>query len=96
VSDEIYAERNAVILAFAHMAELSGWEVGKAVDPSEPDWPVLLIDTPEGQVSWHFKADELPAAVPPYGGEWDGHDTPEKYARLARLVGRAWGPGRDR
>lgn len=88
--DDVYAERNAIVLAFAHMAELQGWDVGKVTDPSEPDWPVLMIQTPQGQVSWHFKADELPPAVPDYPGEWDGHDTPEKYARLQRLVGMAW------
>jgi hypothetical protein len=93
-ADEVYAERNAVVLAFAHMAELMGWEVGTVVDPEEPDWPVLLIDTPAGQVSWHFKAEELPSSMPEYVGEWDGHDTPEKYARLARLVGMGWGEGR--
>lgn len=94
--DAAYAERNAVVLAFAHMAELMGWAVGKAVDEAEPDWPVLLIDTPAGQVSWHFQAHELPPTVPTYPGEWDGHDTPEKYDRLSRLVGMmGWGPGRD-
>jgi hypothetical protein len=92
--DAAYAERNAVVLAFAHMAELMGWTVGTVADPAEPDWPVLMIDTPAGQVSWHFKADELPATVPRYPGRWDGHDTPEKYDRLRRLVGMGWGPGR--
>ena len=58
--------------------------------PAEPDWPVLVIDTPEGQLTWHFKADELPPSIPAYDGEWDGHDTPEKYARLRRLVDTNW------
>jgi hypothetical protein len=83
--DEVYAERNAVVLAFAHMAELQGWEVGKLVDPKEPDWPVLMIDTPAGQVSWHFKAEDMPTSMPDYPGAWDGHTTPEKYERLAAL-----------
>jgi len=93
--DDAYAERNAVVLAFAHMAELMGWTVGKLTDPSEPDWPILMIDTPAGQVSWHFKADEMPSAVPPYEGAWDGHTTPEKYGRLQKLTGMAWGGERD-
>lgn len=84
--DEVYAERNAVVLAFATLARALGWHVGKAVDASEPGWPVLLIDTPEGQVSWHFKADDMPSDMPVYRGHWDGHDTPEKYDRLKRLV----------
>jgi hypothetical protein len=88
--DEVYAERNAVALGFATLAALVGCKVGTVTDPSEPDWPVLMIDTPQGQVSWHFKADELPAEIPPYEGEWDGHDTPEKYTRLRSMVDEHW------
>lgn len=84
--DAAYAERNAVVLAFARMAVMWGWRVGVLRDDAEPDWPVLVIDTHSGQVSWHFKADELPEGeFDPYPGEWDGHTTPEKYARLARI-----------
>jgi hypothetical protein len=93
-ADKAYAERNAVVLAFAHLGELMGWTVGKLSDPDEPDWPVLMIDTPAGQVSWHLTADEMPATMPKYPGEWDGHSTPEKYERLRRLAGMAWGEGR--
>jgi hypothetical protein len=92
--DEVYAERNAVVLAFAHMAELQGWEVGKITDPEEPDWPVLMIDTPAGQVSWHFQATDMPESMPVYPGKWDGHSTSEKYKRLRALVGMGWGAGR--
>jgi hypothetical protein len=92
--DDVYDERNKVVLAFAHMAELMGWDVGQVVDPAEPDWPVLIIDTPAGQVSWHFKREDMPASMPPSPEPWDGHDTPEKYARLDRLVGMGWGTGR--
>lgn len=90
--DEVYAERNAVVLAFATMVSLKGWTVGRVTDPNEPDWPVLLIDTPNGQLSWHFKAGDLPDLMPDYPGEWDGHDTPEKYRRLAEFVECAWAP----
>lgn len=92
--EAVYAERNAVVLAFAHMAELQGWEVGKILDPEEPEWPVLMIDTPAGQVSWHFKAEDMPETMPDYPGVWDGHSTPEKYARLRDLVAMGWGRGR--
>lgn len=91
---DAYAERNAVVLAFAHLGELMGWEVGKLIDPREPDWPVLMVDTPAGQVSWHFKAEEMPATMPNYPGAWDGHSTAEKYERLARLSRMAWAAGR--
>lgn len=92
--NEVYAERNAIVLAFAHMAELMGWEVGRGTDVSEPDWPVLFIDTPAGQVSWHFRAEDMPSTMPWYQGIWDGHTDAEKYDRLDKLVGMGWGPGR--
>jgi hypothetical protein len=37
------------------------------------DWPVLYIDLPSGQVSWH---------MPAYRGRWDGHSTEAKYDRI--------------
>ena len=83
--DAVYAERNAVVLAFARLAQRLNWTVGRVVDPAEPEWPVLMIDTPSGQVSWHFRAAEMPADLAPYPGEWDGHSDAEKYARLASL-----------
>lgn len=86
-SDAVYGERNAVVVAFARLAHEQGWPVAKTVDEQEPAWPVLLIDTPYGQVSWHLKAEQMPHWVPPAKGwGWDGHTTPEKYERLKRLA----------
>jgi hypothetical protein len=82
---EVYQERNAVVVALARMAQAAGWTVGQRNDPASEGWPVLYIDTPEGQVSWHLPQDQMPANIPPYNGEWDGHTTDEKYDRLARL-----------
>jgi hypothetical protein len=80
----VYAERNAAALAFANAAALLGWPIGYGGD--DPEWPVLFVETPHGQVSWHLKADELPTGFPPYGREWDGHDTTEKNRRLHRFI----------
>ena len=88
--DVAYAERNMVVLGLAALAQSAGCLVGKAVDASEPEWPVLLIDLPEGQVSWHLPVGDMPESMPDYPGEWDGHDTPEKYARLLRAVRARW------
>lgn len=57
-------------------------------DPNEPDWAVLYVYTPEGQLSWHISPDDMDlfehlAIVS--GVEWDGHTTEEKYERLSRL-----------
>lgn len=55
---------------------------------------------PPLQISWHFHDDDvaLLEGIPPYTKEWDGHDTEDKYRRLADLkpqapvhVGYRWG-----
>jgi hypothetical protein len=58
-------------------------------DAAEPDWPIVYIQTPAGQLSWHVARTDIGAFahVPPTDeATWDGHDTPEKYRRLAELV----------
>lgn len=60
-------------------------------DPNEPDWPVIYITTPHGQLSWHIAPDDLDlfGHVKWTGGGtplWDGHTTAEKYERLHRFV----------
>lgn len=57
-------------------------------DPEEPDWLVVYVETPEGQLSWHISPDDVDL----FGhlslvkeANWDGHTTKEKYERLARL-----------
>lgn len=70
----VYSERNRLASAFARMALVAGFKAGKGVDPDETKWPVVYVDTPNGQVSWHIAeqdADVL-SALPEYGGEWDG------------------------
>lgn len=58
-------------------------------DPDEPDWAVVVIRTPEGQMTWHISPDDMdlfdhverePEHV------WDGHTTEEKYERLKALT----------
>lgn len=84
--DRAYAERNACVFAFAHMAEAAGWPVGLLDDAEAEGWPVIVIETPRGQVSWHVPRDELPVdRFDVYCPEWDGHTTREKYNRLERL-----------
>jgi hypothetical protein len=81
--NEAYHERNQVVAALTKL-----YPAGIKVDPRDEEWPVVLIDLPTGQVSWHFHASELDlvAHLGAYPGEWDGHDTGQKYARLASLA----------
>lgn len=80
--DTDYPERYPLVFEALHLAQASGYPVGIATDPGEPDWPVAYIELPTGQVSWH---------MPKHACEWDGHTTPEKYQRIRayREAGRA-------
>jgi hypothetical protein len=85
--DGAYYERNCVVAALSKVfpavmatTEIEGWD---------PEWRwCVYITLPTGQVSWHVHEDhtdlfahlEVELESP-----WDGHDTPEKYRRLAAL-----------
>lgn len=89
MSDAVYRERAALV---AHLTRIYPDSVlVHRADPAEEEWPVLYIDTSEGQLSWHIsKADlDLFAHVPWGQAEWDGHTTEEKYERLQKL-GMIW------
>ena len=91
--DEVYSERNALVLAFAVLAEQQGWPVWVRPDPQMGWlWPIVFIHTPTGQVSWHIHKDDLADAGvmwPDRDEDWDGHTTAEKYARLRRFIAGA-------
>ena len=84
--DGAYLERNQVVAALSKCFP-SG--IAKtAIEGWSEDWHgCVYIDLPTGQVSWHFHDSQahLFAHLPPYAGVWDGHDTSEKYRRLACL-----------
>ena len=94
--DAAYEERNRVVAALAvhypagtARPDIAGWE---------PEWlGCVYIDTPHGQVSWHFHDSQahLFAHLPAYPGQWDGHDTPEKYRRVAAIARAALNGGND-
>lgn len=85
--DGAYEERNRVVAALAAhypsgitRTDIPGWDA---------EWHgCVYIDTPVGQLSWHYHDSQahLFAHLPAYAGSWDGHDTPEKYRRLARIA----------
>jgi hypothetical protein len=82
-----YTERNALVSALAHL-----FPAGTKKDDQkdwDDDWRnVVYIDTPAGQLSWHYHDSDakLFADLPRYWSEYDGHSTPEKYKRLAKLA----------
>ena len=87
--DDAYHERNKVVAALARLFP-SG--LGKTDIPGwSEDWHnCVYIDTPVGQMSWHFHDSQmcLFEDLPKYSKAYDGHTTLEKYDRLAKL--RRW------
>lgn len=85
--DEVYADRNRLAQLAAVLASRLGYEISIGLDEHEPAYPVLYIQLPTGQISWHIKVADLtlldidhvswPAVNP-----WDGHDDREKKDRI--------------
>ena len=82
--DSLYDERNVLAFAFAELARDRGWEVGVRFFVDDPLWPILYVETPAGQVSFHVPANEVPEGYPEHTKEWDGHNSTDKLDRLAR------------
>jgi hypothetical protein len=76
-NDADYALREALVWQALDQALKAGYPAGVALDPEAPGWPVVYIDLPTGQVSWH---------QPGYARPWDGHDAAEKYRRIRVFV----------
>lgn len=72
-----YAQRNRLVLVAAGLASIVGLEVGIGPDAAEPNWPVVYVELPTGQVSWH---------LPQHGRPWDGHSTEDKHQRIREFV----------
>jgi hypothetical protein len=89
-----YEERNRVLVLLAALVRLiPGWDATRAEhDPADQAWEedwrcILVIDSPAGQMTWHFHDDERPLledlpVLEDY--VWDGHSTEEKYRRVAK------------
>lgn len=89
IVNSIYTERNKLVAALARVCPMFGITVGIKRAPEDAkqedkDWPIIYIDLPTGQVSWHIHIAEMELflGVPDYRGTWDGHDTCDKYRRL--------------
>ncbi|MEV5140351.1 hypothetical protein AB0K71_05920 [Streptomyces syringium] len=88
--DAVYRERAHLI---AHLAALHPSHIGHT-DPNAPDWAVVIIETPSGQLSWHIAERDLDLVehVMPTNRicrGWDGHTTDEKYERIRALTAAA-------
>ncbi|WP_329271888.1 hypothetical protein [Streptomyces sp. NBC_01451] len=82
---DIYAERAHLL---AVMVALFGGALSYT-DPQTPDWPVLYVESPTGQLSWHIHPDDVwlfPNVPVVDNYPWDKHTTRVKYKRVRNLV----------
>jgi hypothetical protein len=87
--NDSYFDRNQAAQALARLALAQGFTAGLTIDPDEPEWPVLMIDLPTGQISWHLPKNEIIGEWPEYHGGWDGHNLEEKRGRIAEFLSRS-------
>lgn len=83
----VYNERDRLVafLSSCHPSYITKHKEG------EPGFQFLIvIETPQGQMTWHIKDKEIklfPHLEFKEDYEWDGHTTREKYKRLKKLIG---------
>lgn len=87
--DNAYRERNLLVLFLTKL-----YPSFRGLHEEDPKWGsewmnIIYIETPAGQLSWHIHDRELPMfehlELRTEKDLWDGHDTEEKYRRLASL-----------
>lgn len=76
-NDNNYDVRYNLVFEALHLALKKGYNAGVRIDSLEPEWPVVYIELPTGQVSWH---------IPQHNQQWDGHSTEDKYRRIDHFV----------
>jgi hypothetical protein len=77
--DKDYGVRYGLVLHALHLAHELGMPAGVRIDPGEPEWPVVYIELPTGQVSWH---------MPEHPIDFDGHDSAMKSQRVLNWAHR--------
>ena len=82
-SSEAYLDRNLCVQVMARMAQKLGYNVGVK---ENGDWPILYINLPTGQVSWHIPKADITGTFPEYQKEWDGHNVECKRKRLVEFI----------
>lgn len=87
--DAAYRERNCLVAALSKLLPAYMARHPDEDKEWEDDWRwIVFIESPRGQLSWHIHDSELPLfehLEQVDDGQWDGHTTEEKYARLAGL-----------
>lgn len=85
---DIYRERAHLVALLTSLYP----SCGSYNDPENPDWLVVYVETPSGQMSWHIHPDDedlFPNLQRCATYEWDGHTTETKYERMKELQNSA-------
>lgn len=82
----VYSERaQLVALLASHYPSYAG------SDPEEPEFPVVYLETPAGQLAWHIAPEDWRYFAgwldTNESAKWDGHSTEQKYERIRSLIG---------
>lgn len=72
-----YKSRNQFIIYALAVSQMLEFQSGVRFDSTEPEWPVVFIELPTGQISWHIQQHAI---------AWDGHSTDEKYNRIKQYI----------
>ncbi len=86
--DRVYADRNLVVQLCCTLAKKCGMDAGIRRPQEDPEWPVLVIDLPEGEVAWHLPEEEV-ALDFTSDKAYDGHSDDEKARRIRDFVRHA-------
>lgn len=92
----LYTDRNLCVALLLRMCASNRWRIGTAPSPRPaPGFSrIALIETPEGQIGWHFPDSDQPLfdTVDKVFGEFpepfDGHHHDEKFERMRKIVAK--------
>lgn len=74
---ERYKNRAYFLYQALSLAISCGFDAGIRIDPKEPDWPVVFIELPTGQISYHIEQHQQ---------TWDNHTTEQKRLRILQYI----------
>lgn len=81
-----YRERAHLV---ALLAAIYPSEMHENPDADYDDWPIVMVQTPAGQMAWHLAPNDVDLfdhVKFETTAEWDEHTTDEKYARIRKLT----------
>lgn len=81
---EVYRERARLISVLSKI-----WHSYIVTMPGD-EWDVVIVNSPEGQLSWHIADPDMDLfrhlTSEPEQGQWDGHSTAVKHARMEGMA----------